>query len=287
MILRCTLALGLLCSTSAFADFMPKNNLHLEDKINDSSMTEERFNEIIDVAEAHYAPIVASHGATLTFNRKWSNGTVNASATQQGDDWIVNMYGGLARRDEVTDDGFALVICHELGHHLAGFPFVRSWAANEGQADYFATQSCGRDLWIGELEENAKARATATQVVQDVCNAVWQAENDQNLCYRILAASQSLADLLAGGAGQTSYETPDTTQVSSTDHSHPAAQCRLDTYGAAAVCGAAFDRDLIPGKRFANRNSADAEREASEVSCTEFYEDLWGVRPRCWFAPGI
>ena len=29
------------------------------------------------------------------------------------------MYGGLARRAEVTEDGFAMVLCHELGHHVS------------------------------------------------------------------------------------------------------------------------------------------------------------------------
>src|SRR5690606_16017110 len=100
-------------------------------------------------------------------------------------------------------------------------------------------------------------------------------------------ASQSLADLLAGGAGRTSFATPDPRVVETTNHSHPAAQCRLDTYASGAVCSVEFDRELIPGTRFSNRNRADAERQASSVSCTEFNADPHGVRPRCWFAPGI
>ena len=74
--------------------------------------------------------------------------TVNANASQRGRTWIVNMYGGLARRPEITPDGFAMVLCHELGHHMGGFPFVSGWAANEGQSDLFATLSCGRILLV-------------------------------------------------------------------------------------------------------------------------------------------
>jgi Zn-dependent protease with chaperone function len=53
------------------------------------------------------------------------------------------MFGGLARDPLVTKDGFSAVICHEIGHHIAGAPRKGfSWASNEGQADYFATTKC-------------------------------------------------------------------------------------------------------------------------------------------------
>jgi hypothetical protein len=32
------------------------------------------------------------------------------------------MFGGLARHELVTDDGFMMVVCHETGHHLGGAP---------------------------------------------------------------------------------------------------------------------------------------------------------------------
>ena len=47
----------------------------------------------------------------------WKNDTVNANAQQRGRNWIVNMYGGLARRPEIFFRRFAMVLCHELGHH--------------------------------------------------------------------------------------------------------------------------------------------------------------------------
>ena len=48
--------------------------------------------------------------------------------------WVVAMFGGLARRPEVTKDAFQFVVCHEVGHHLAGWPFAYDWASNEGQS---------------------------------------------------------------------------------------------------------------------------------------------------------
>jgi hypothetical protein len=224
-------------------------------------------------------------------NKLWTNSTVNASADQSGNDWEVNMYGGLARRAEVTPDGFALVVCHELGHHLGGFAFYgnEEWAASEGQSDYFATQACARRIWKADKAVNASFRKTASATVKAKC-AAWTTTASQDLCYRTLAASQSLANLLSAlnSQGVPDLQKPDRSQVSRTQVSHPAGQCRLDTYLAGAVCKKTFLANLIPGKEFVgDQNGSDAEREAASVSCHAASGYSEGLRPRCWFKPGI
>lgn len=271
--------------------FLPANDLHKYDKVlMNNEIDKEVFNEIITKVDKVYAPIVESHGAKLSWNRLWENPTVNASAQQMGNTWMVNMYGGLARRPETTPDGFAMVICHELGHHLAGFPFYgnRDWAASEGQSDYFATQACARMIWANENNYGFEEGLDPVAIAK--CDQNFAAENDKNLCYRTAKASQSLADLLAtlGGSGKPKFGTPDPKVVSSTLFSHPAAQCRLDTYMAGSLCKKPFDKSIIPGKGHPQgNNSLAAERIASEYSCMEANDDVKDVvRPRCWFAPG-
>lgn len=249
-------------STSAFSvSFMPENNLHLEDNLTDSTIDQESFKQIIYKAWAFYSPIVTSHGARLVIDGNWGSSTVNAYASRSGSTWHVQMLGGLARR--VTPDAFALVICHELGHHLGGFPWS-GWAANEGQSDYFGTQSCSRELWRDEVSENAKFRETIAEVPKRFCDSQWKGWEEQNLCYRSMEAGLSLATLLGRGVG---YSTPDKNKVSRTNSRHPAAQCRLDTYIAGALCIKDFDVNRIPLNEAAMR----------EQSC--------GNRPRCWFYP--
>ena len=41
-------------------------------------------------------------------------------AIRAGWSLFIELNGGLARRPEVSSDGFTMVICHELGHFLAG-----------------------------------------------------------------------------------------------------------------------------------------------------------------------
>lgn len=135
---------------SACDGFLPPNDLRIPvGSLEANGISEAQFNQVLDQVQALYGPIIAARGGRLVINRLWSDSTVNASAERNGGQRIINMYGGLARHDAITQDGLALVACHELGHHLGGAPkfgiFERlDWASNEGQSDYFANLKCLR-----------------------------------------------------------------------------------------------------------------------------------------------
>jgi hypothetical protein len=92
-----------------------------------------------------------------------------------------------------------------------------------------------------------------------------------------------------------SVSTPDRNEVGITDNMHPAAQCRLDTFVAGALCPTVldpafnpaavyYDETKIPGYELA-APGGDAARDLSmAMSC---HENFWpqGARPRCWFSP--
>lgn len=286
-LLRTALSLGLLSSfQTAFASFMPPNDLHLQDNLRSHSGISERdFNDAMAEVREIFAPIVEAHGAKLNLVGNWNDSTVNAYAQQNGKTWNVNMFGGLARREEVTRDGFTLVICHELGHHLGGYPtyegFNNTWAASEGQSDYFATQACAKKLWRGQYEENKKAGKLALPAAKKMCDEHYSNEDDQNLCYRTAAGGQSLANLLAalGGSQLPKPETPDKTVVKKTVTAHPKAQCRLDTYLRGSFCTVEFDYSVIPGK---GMSGVKAETEAYKYSCSAAIA-AEATRPACWF----
>lgn len=279
-------------ATQAFATsyhastFMPANNLYLEDSLEATTgLNETQFNAVIDRAEKIYKPLIkAKFGAALTVERRFDDATVNAFADQPSDtDWQVHMFGGLARRAEVTEDGFAMVLCHEIGHHLGGFPFVEDWAANEGQADTFATGACAAKVFASNAKLAADAEANIPANMKAKCDSTHSSSKDRSICYRGVMAGKSLADLLGALEGaRVSFDTPDASVVAKTNNDHPAAQCRLDTYVAAALCGSAlWDDALIPGKELADRNSKAAQTEAFAHSCVGGV----GARPKCWFAP--
>jgi hypothetical protein len=219
----------------------PENKLIIPASKEASGISKRKFLAIVDAVEAHYKPVVEARGARLQFNRLWYDGTVNSDASQVNGVWIVNSYGGLARFPGMTVDGYLQVACHEMGHHLGGAPKYpdAQWASDEGEADYFATLKCMKEMGLDSE--------------------------------RIKAASQVLASVLAklGGERDPSPLTPDLRVVLETDHTHPPAQCRLDTYLAGDVCQATGDL---------------SETDPSVNTCFD-YQSMIGVRPLCWFKP--
>ena len=253
---------------------MPENDLDKQDGLYDNGMTEDQFNAIIDSVTKYYEPIVQNLGGTLVVERNWDDSTVNAYAERNDGNWNVHMFGGLARRPEITPDGFAMVLSHEIGHHLSGFPFVSDWAANEGQADTFATHVAANIIWTNNY-------STITNVNSDgknLCDKYLPANKDKNLCYREMNANYSLASLLAAlGRTKVNFTTPDKTIVKKTNNEHPNAQCRLDTYVAGTLCGVLWDNSVIP----------KTETESAKYSCMGSKNGPYPIqaRPLCWFHP--
>jgi len=291
------ICLGFFQSITALASF-PKNHLDLLDGKTTSNLTETQFNQISDAVIALFKPVVAAHGAILQVNKHWSDSTVNAFAKQVGKVWTVDMFGGMARRPEITLDGFALIVCHEVGHHLGGYyytdmdddgtPIRPDWGAAEGEADYFATHVCARKIFANALHLNHKFGAGVPAYVKERCDQSWTQVTDRDLCYRTAAASFSISSLLAtiGSEKPVKFETPDKSIVRRTFAAHPKAQCRLDTYFSGALCPVPFDLTVIPGRGpSSTENSLQSEVAASKVSCTLAGGQTLGVRPACWFKP--
>lgn len=267
----------LACTEDGKEGFMPENdmNISVDAKIR-NDMTEERFNQIIDKVIKVYKPVVAKKLGILKVARKWNDGTVNASAQRLGPVYLVNMYGGLARHPSVTDDAFALVVCHELGHHLGGAPKIKmlmnTWASNEGQADYFGTLKCFRKVFSGDDNIAIVSQMKIDPLVAEKCQDSFGNAEDQALCQRASMAGRSLAELLAFGRSRVNFNTPDGSVVDRTDDRHPQAQCRLDTYFAGSIC----DRDM---------NEDVSNKNPVKGTCTRSEGYAEGVRPLCWYKP--
>ena len=261
--------------------FLPPNNLKHRIGAKDSGgISEAQFNAVMDRMQEVYGPIVASHGATLQINRLWTDDTVNASAEEQGSTWILNMYGGLARDKTITQDGMALVACHEMGHHMGGAPKYGAgadWAADEGEADYYANAKCLHRIFAG----SAAASFTRMKVTDDAaliaaaCTKSYKGSTDQALCVRAATAGLSVTALLGtlGGEAPAHIDTPDAGVVAATNDEHPASQCRLDTYYQGSLCTKDFNIDMSP-------------TDPAVGACVLSQGYTAGMRPFCWYKPG-
>ncbi|MCM2351723.1 MAG: hypothetical protein NDI69_17030 [Bacteriovoracaceae bacterium] len=274
--------------------FLPENNLYISaNQKSINGISEQEFNEAIDEVETVYAPIIAGMGAKLEINRNWDDGTVNAYAQQNGKTWKVAMFGGLARHKTITKDAMALVVCHEVGHHIGGAPrkgqstgggggwwggnggSAINWASNEGQADYFATTKCLRKAWINDNNQAVVRKMVVPQDVTQLCQKTYKYnKEDRALCVRTSMAGKSVAELFAdlGKLPVPEFNTPDTKVVTKTDDNHPKAQCRLDTYFQGSVCDVSMNEDV----------SATDEVKGT---CHPSLGHTVGTRPLCWFKP--
>ena len=262
----------------AYSKIVPENDLWIPTTQKDvSKISEASFNSTIDEIERIYKPIVKERGANLTVVRNWEDGTVNAYASQNGKEWKVAMFGGLARHKAVTQDGFAAVVCHELGHHLGGAPKYSNidWASNEGQSDYFATAKCLRKYFEKDDNVALMESVKVPEFAVKKCTEVWSSPEEIAVCKRNAMAGMSLASLFKELRRLTKplkFETPDTNVVTRTQHPHTAPQCRLDTYFQGSLCDISAYEDVS---------------EDDEVTgvCTRSNDYKLGVRPLCWYKP--
>jgi hypothetical protein len=273
--------------SSEIHNCFPENNLFFPTYAKSKSTIEEQeFLKAIKDMQDLYEPLFLSeYNSTLKINGNWSDATVNAYANQTGSIWEVRMFGGLARHPETTLDGFRAVICHEIGHHIAGQPkkktFMGStWASNEGQSDYYATTKCLRKFY--ELEENRKETIALYRAAKNLseedefalnkCKEVFQTQKERAVCFRSSMAGKSLARLLGSlrGNAEVKFSIPDPKVAATTNHNHPEAQCRMDTYFQGALC--VNDHNELP-------SSSDVRK----AYCTEIEKFTVGLRPSCWY----
>ena len=268
------------CNLDGTGGFVEENDLNIPvDSLRTAGLSEEQFNSVIEKLETIYSPVVSSLGAKLKINRKWSDGTANANASRLGKTWTVNMYGGLARHETITEDGFALVLCHELSHLVGGSPTVGNIfgkaMANEGQSDYFAALKCLRKAWLNDDNATIISTMNTPATLVEGCNKAFTNKAEQNICIRTGMAGSSVADFFAAikKLPVAQFDTPDTAVVSSTFSSHPKHQCRLDTYFQGALCDASLNEDV------------DMENMKDEVkgTCHKTLGHTAGLRPNCWF----
>lgn len=245
-----------------------------------TGISEQDFHSALDAVNEVFAPIVAQAGGNLIVQRRWSDDRVNATASRSGRNYVITMYGGLARHPAVTKDGFQLVACHEIGHHIGGAPkvnrFFNSWASNEGQSDYYANLECTRLLWPDDENREWLSQNEVNPTVVATCNEVYGITEDQIHCYRASHAGLSLAQMLQSVRNEPEgpeFETPDERVADRTLDSHPATQCRLDTYFQSALCQPPKGEQI-------------SETDPFIGTCSQKRNFTIGTRPRCWFPAG-
>lgn len=273
-------------------EFAPENKLKIPAglEMETGGLTETEYNDVLDKFERIYKPLVTSQNRKLVLNRMWSTDTVNSNTTRRFKKWIINAYGGLARYPGMTKDGETLVLCHEMGHQMGGFPaypkafFQKTGMANEGQSDYFASAKCFRRVVQDENNTQLMAQIKVPAEVVKSCSKGFTSSKDIAICERAALAGKVLGVILhelglqspqsGEPTADISFSTPDQSEVAATTNEHPYGQCRTDTYLAGAICAMSMD---IPF----------GAKDPVTGACAEENQARFGFRPHCWYKPQI
>ena len=258
---------------------LPPNDLYFSPMDKNEGLSEIQYHEVIDKVEKVYAPVAKEYDATLIIDRKWSSGTVNAGTFREVKKkrWIINLYGGLARHPLITEDSYALVICHEIGHHIGGAPkkIIDEkifWASTEGQSDYWATLKCLRRVLKKENNELVIKDFIVPPIVSSECENSFNSKKEHALCIRLAMAGQALSKISAGIrlAPIPEFDTPDSNIVTQVFDKHPVPQCRLDSYFQGALCPQSLRENV-------------SQLEDKKGTC--HFDDGYkaGRRPLCWY----
>jgi hypothetical protein len=241
-------------------------------------LSKEQYEAVIAKVETLYAPLLKEVGKELDMNSMWEDETVNASAQEDlFGKATINIYGGLARHAATTPDGFTLVLCHEMGHHLGGAPkfsIWNTWGTVESQADYFATLKCLRRVFLNDDNAAAIKGKTVPTELKEACEKSFSGD-DRNICIRSGLAAMAVRNVVAFITGESdtgTFATPDKTIVTETNESYPSVQCRLDTFYQGAICSRPYHEDV-------------SDKDPVKGTCDKSLGDKVGMRPLCWYHP--
>ncbi|WP_413560442.1 hypothetical protein [Bdellovibrio sp. HCB209] len=198
-----------------------------------AAITESDFSNLISIFQKNYSDI--------EFQGSWDSDTVNAQAMRFDDSKLIVISGGLAREHGTTVDSFAVMLCHEVGHHLGEKPYfpgsfgAPGWASGEGAADYYSIHSCFNKLALEIPEQAITLPETYEKDLQQICAS----QADTKTCRRSLIAGFIIAKLqwqvLPTKTAEPSLNAADSTRVKSTLLEYGSPQCRLDTFIASAT----------------------------------------------------
>jgi hypothetical protein len=171
------------------------------------AVSKQRFQEILEIFSHTFSSYASRDGREFEILASYEADWAQAFARRWERDQLI-VYGGIARIKGVSEDSFALGLCHEIGHLYAGIPYSDAFnrLSAEGQADYWATQTCWSEvaplIGSGELTQRAEAAALI-----------------------LTAFFASNRHLPAPAMDQRDEQV-----VSATLKTHPSPQCRLDTF---------------------------------------------------------
>ncbi len=195
--------------------------------IGNSVISMNEFFRITSIAEELFVEKAKAHQIDLSLDTYWDKPIVNAHTLVLGSSVTISIYGGLVNLTSLSSRGFAVALCHELGHALGGAPYFGDFNNTvEGGADYYSSNDCLKEL-LPALQ------LPTLQNVSEEVSMICSQDKERDTCEGVLTGGLDLmnvlSSLLSNESIALSYKTPDLSVSESTLRSYPSYQCRVDT----------------------------------------------------------
>ena len=109
-------------------------------------ITEQKFYLIPVKIYSLFSPQILSLPYPFVFDFNWRSPFFGAGISNYEHQYKLIILGGTTRIESFSEEAYAALVCHELGHLIGGAPYQTiagaEWASAEGQADYFAASHC-------------------------------------------------------------------------------------------------------------------------------------------------
>lgn len=231
-----------------------------------------KVEKVSDILKELYDPYLRSQGKSLKIEVDYSEQHINAYATRDDDDNpVIKITAGMIAHPKLDEIGLAVILCHEIGHYLGGEPkklrgrsTKRSWSSAEGQADYYSTAVCLKNLILqDDLFFTPSVKNGLKDIVETQIKAICNSSQCEALSRAIYQVAQIYSET-SGESGELSLLNTDPIEAFRTILDHPRAQCRLDTMIAGLLCP----------------DNLSIGYEAQDWCSDEKFR-----RPKCWFNP--
>lgn len=178
-----------------------------------------RFHAVVKLMEQEFQSFAQANGRVLEFYTDYNEDWAQAFARRWETDQVI-VYGGASGLNGGSEDSFALILCHEVGHLYGGEPWSDTYnkLSLEGQADYWSTSECFKRI-VSKLSLK-KANESSLKY----CGG-------DETCARMTDAALVVTAFYADNRNlvHPKIETPDETIAETMNRTHPLPQCRLDT----------------------------------------------------------
>lgn len=179
--------------------------------------------------------------------------------------------------EKLSDDAYAEILCHELGHIVGETSLENSPTGEEispeAESDYFAGAVCLKKLFRKYPSTDI---LIPDPLVMSTCAKQYTENEDQKLCERVAMAgvdfftsfhhSFKRAKIISGT--EDFYAIPDLSKKDQRFYTfYPSFQCRAETLASGAYC---------------TTSEQDFDRGASNWHCQKSVDPV-GARPSCWY----